>query len=131
MGTDCMPYSFRVGPPFRNMDVATGTWAVAACVAGMIFWAALCKAFYSVCGQFGKDLVSQNFGQRTFYVVDGDFSSNLIYEEIFLKKVYFKAGISLDDRAAKVEGPLVIDVGGNVGFFSAFVAEHYKTSRPE
>ena len=118
---------------------ATCIWLFPAFVAGSILWAVSCKIFYRIRGEFGKDLVIQRFGQHAFHVVSGDYSSKLIYEEIFRKKVYLKHGVSLDgfdDRQDRQEkerrpcGPLVLDVGGNLGFFSAFVAEHFRGSRP-
>ncbi|CAE7473317.1 sdnD, partial [Symbiodinium necroappetens] len=121
----------------RPME-ATCIWLFPAFVAGSILWAVSCKIFYRIRGEFGKDLVIQRFGQHAFHVVSGDYSSKLIYEEIFRKKVYFKRGVSLDgfdDRQDRQEkerkpcGPLVLDVGGNLGFFSAFVAEHFRGSR--
>ena len=113
---------------FRAMDIAACAWLLLlVCLGGclcFILWAALCKAFYSINGEFGNELAVRQFGQHAFHVVLGDYSTKLVYEEIFLKKVYFNHQISLDQH-----GPLVLDVGGNIGFFSAFVAEHYKGSR--
>lgn len=110
------------------MDIAACAWLLLLVCSGgclcFILWAALCKAFYSINGEFGNELAVRQFGQHAFHVVLGDYSTKLVYEEIFLKKVYFNHQISLDQH-----GPLVLDVGGNIGFFSAFVAEHYKGSR--
>ena len=109
------------------MDILFFVWLLSAAFAGFILWAAFCKAFYSIRGEFGKKLVRQEFDHRSFHVVEGDYTTNLIYEEIFVEKVYFKRHISLD----KERPTLVIDVGGNHGFFSAFVAEHFEHSRLE
>ena len=119
-------YPFLFEATSSAMDTAACVWLVLAYAACLILWAAVCKMYYSICGEFGKGLVTRQFGQHSFHVVSGDYSSELVYKEIFLKRVYFHHGVCLDDRRGQ---PLVLDVGGHLGFFSAFVAEHYKDSR--
>lgn len=43
---------------------------------------------------------------------------DFLYREIFQEQVYMQHGIQLN------EGDIVIDVGGNIGFFALFAAEH-------
>lgn len=46
---------------------------------------------------------------------------DFLYREIFQEKVYMRHGIQL------AKGSTVIDVGGNIGFFALFAAQHVGT----
>ncbi|CUG89088.1 methyltransferase, putative [Bodo saltans] len=55
------------------------------------------------------------------WALSGDHGVNLVYKEIFLQKVYFQHGITLEG----VERPVIVDLGANIGMFSKYCAETF------
>lgn len=58
---------------------------------------------------------------NSIWGISGDHGVNLVYKEIFLQKVYFQHGITLDG----VDKPLIVDLGANIGMFSKYCSETF------
>lgn len=58
---------------------------------------------------------------KSIWAIMGDHGVNLVYKEIFLQKVYFQHGITLEG----VDKPIIVDLGVNIGMFSKYCAETF------
>lgn len=100
-------------------------------LAALVVWYGIAKLYYVLTGGVGHVVLRHFPDGRSFYVIQGDFGTSLIHKEIFQNQCYLRHGVSLptgpitaDKREASTLPPLIIDVGGNLGMFSAYVAEH-------